>query len=554
MRKIPTTFLTILSLLSAVSVSPVAFADHADGQQPLLPAGISEEEARWADWADWDKVSTATENNAGGTSTAPQKQELIAPQTDDDAALDQSASVGNEQLAEAAGSRQEAAGSSNSEFRIPNSALNNSIPADVAKLVEAIDKDVQTESYSHQNIRYLSSFTVRQTDPAPITPQIQSVLNRIRAVRRQYFNKRLNTDANSPFEAMMSVCAFGCYASIHYPAQDVDFNTAGTLCWNYPMCETSILSVNHNPHSSSSFLSDAGSDSGSKPTFSARYPRGRIVTVALNSSGSIFPYIGYCQQEREGEFLSMLAIARVSADYKFAPRGQMDIDKLIASDSQPGDNLTIRSTDIAFSVADLTAQAMDRCNVGDMSALLTGLSYYVPRETWTNAWGETWSVLRILDHELKRSVNLADSDSTDRLYALTYALRRRLAFDDNQLEAQYAVVDEYLAKMKRFALSIQNSDGSWNGAFFTRKGKSRYPDADFAATAHFARWLTILYHSNALNDPRLTKTMEYLVTELESRLESYDPSEMSQKDVRAVAYALQAIAIYQQRWTGAVSD
>ena len=179
---------------------------------------------------------------------------------------------------------------------------------------------------------------------------------------------------------------------------------------------------------------------------------------------------------------------------------------------------------------------------------MTCLSYYVPRESWKNVWGEEWSVLRILDYELKRTVNQSDSDSTDRLYGLTYALKHRLAFDDRRLELQYAIVDEYLERMKDFALSIQNEDGSFNGAFFTRKGKSRNPDDDFAATAHFARWLTILYHSSDLDDPHLTKMIEFLVTELEQRLDTWSPSEMSQKDVRAVAYALQAIAIYQQRW------
>ena len=42
--------------------------------------------------------------------------------------------------------------------------------------------------------------------------------------------------------------------------------------------------------------------------------------------------------------------------------------------------------------------------------------------------------------------------------------------------------------------------------------------------------------------------IDFLVTELDERLEDWNPAEMSQKDVRAVAYALQAIAIYQQRW------
>lgn len=543
--------------------------------QMMLPEGISEEEARWANWADWDKVGAKPEDDTDQVL----QQDLIAPQTEYDAIEDSSHVMDqsvvpeineNPDMARQISVEPEAdpfettpdQNKDNPETQnevqddnafIDDFSLNQqdedqTPPSSDASLSDLIEKETaETKSESSQNVRYLKSFSLRQDKPAKINDRISKVVERIKVVRRQYFDKQLNTEENSPFEAMMSVCAFGCYTSIYYSPQKENFNTAGALCWNYPMCETSILAINPNQSAAESIVISK-SRTGEK-TFMARYPHGRLATVPFNGSGAIFPYIGYCQQERSGEFLSMLAIARVSVDYEFTPRMPMDLDVLIANDDDSSDSaLPVHSSGLTFTVADLVSDAMANCRGGDMSSLLTCLSYYVPRENWTNAWGEEWSVLRILDHELKRTVNLSDSDSTDRLYGLTYALRRRLAFDDKRLESQYAVVDEYLERMKDFALSIQNDDGSFNGAFFTRKGKSRNPDDDFAATAHFARWLTILYHSSALDDPKLTKMIEFLVSELEQRLEDWNPSEMSQKDVRAVAYALQAIAIYQQRW------
>ena len=555
------------------SNQPEQDSDPQPADDPMLPEGISEEEARWANWADWDKVEASPDEKTGKVL----QQDIIAPQTEYDAiedtshVMDQSAipeinenldttrqiSVEPESDPFEAMTDQNKEDPKNSDgipegndsdndspFTEQNDAQTS--PKSEASVSDLIEEET-SESKSSHNIRYLESFSLRQDAPAKINDDIAELIERIKVVRRQYFDKPLNTQDNSPFEAMMSVCAFGCYTSIYYSPQKENFNTAGALCWNYPMCETSILAINPNQQAAEN-TATSQPRTGQK-TFMARYPHGRLASVPFNNSGTVFPYIGYCQQERSGEFLSMLAIARVSVDYEFTPRMPMDIDVLIANAEDSEDApLPVHSSGLKFTVADLVSDAMSHCRGGDMSALLTCLSYYVPRENWTNAWGDEWSVLRILEHELKRKVNLSDSDSTDRLYGLTYALRRRLAFDDNRLESQYAVVDEYLERMKDFALSIQNDDGSFNGAFFTRKGKSRNPDNDFAATAHFARWLTILYHSSALDDPRLTRMIDFLVSELEERLEDWNPSEMSQKDVRAVAYAIQAIAIYQQRW------
>ena len=55
-------------------------------EQTMLPEGISEEEARWANWADWDNVGAKPDEK---TDTVIQ-QDLIAPQTDEDAIEDSS--------------------------------------------------------------------------------------------------------------------------------------------------------------------------------------------------------------------------------------------------------------------------------------------------------------------------------------------------------------------------------------------------------------------------------------------------------------------------------
>lgn len=556
--------------------NPAEKADFLD-EEPLLPEGMTEEEARWANWEDWDKV----DGNDANTQTEPETQEYIAPSTEEDALEDNSSAMAEESIPDINerldASRHQIITEPESDDIQDDSSEKTALPTEIPLNSEAIPSEnspteleaqnapsaespfsdeseisdslrtfvesqmPDSKPFSPEKINLTQRYSPQKEAPRIITDEISQLVNRIKITRRRYFEKKLYTDENSPFETLMTANAFGCYATIEHSSSKTEFNAIGALCWNYPMCETSFLAFNYSVYQ------------GRNNPFSAVYPQGRTVSVPLCSQGSIFPLTGYCQQEKTGEFLSVLAIARVGANYAFTPHNRLDIDKIIQeSESNPSaelDSALLNSSgNIRFTVADLVSDAMLNCNGGDMSALLPAMAYYAPQERWTNYWGQNWSVLRIVDNELKREVNLSDSDSTDRLYGLTYALRRRLAFKNSQLERQYIIVDEYLSRMKEFTLELQNSDGSWNGAFFTRKGKSRSEDADFAATAHFARWLMILYQSGQLDDPRLTRTMTYLVEQLDQRREAYNPSEMSQRDTRAIAYALQAIAIYQQRW------
>ncbi|MBR6435608.1 MAG: hypothetical protein IKS45_03805, partial [Thermoguttaceae bacterium] len=264
---------------------PIEQDADLEPEQTMLPEGISEEEARWANWADWDNVGVKNDNS----NVAPQQQELIAPQTEEDAFVDQSRAMDKSAVPEfnenLDASRQisaepemtdpfeQAFDQNNEDAQTPDDNQIDNVPenndfqtteppqsdnpfleSDQQKSVtDLIDgATAEPESALPQRSRFMDSFTLRQDKPAQINSRISNVIEKIKVVRRQYFDKQLNTQDNSPFEAMMSVCAFGCYTSIYYSPQKENFNTAGALCWNYPMCETSILAINQNPKASNS--------------------------------------------------------------------------------------------------------------------------------------------------------------------------------------------------------------------------------------------------------------------------------------------------------------
>ncbi len=388
------------------------------------------------------------------------------------------------------------------------------------ELLDAIDQDERVDAPFSDDAQSDSRDEPILTDPRKaneeqiiiLTPEIRTLLDRIKAVRKAYGERPVQTDNNTPYEALMSVWAFGCQANVLYMPDRVSFNAAAALCWNYPMGELPTLS---------SCELEAG-QGGRERTVRFSLP-GAEYNVTL-APRRVFPLTGYCQQERPGDLLAALAMARVPPNYQFKLEG------------------------VSCSIGDLADTESLFCVGGDMSAQLIAMAYYRPRDKWINQFGQKLDVEKIVHYEMRRRANRGSSDATERLFGLTFALRRRLAFAEIPLEKNYVLVDEYIKRFSQFALDLQNADGSWHGQYFMRKGKSVDPDADFAATGNIARWLALAVPSSRLDDPKILAAVQYLTTELEKRENQFDPAEQSQSMTKGFAYALLAIGIFQERW------
>ena len=184
----------------------------------------------------------------------------------------------------------------------------------------------------------------KASKPKPqLSPEAAAIRDQLRQVLALAQKQPFNTRQNSPTE-IASVClAFGCEAEVSLEGTDGRrVNGITCLCWNYP-CEGFELLRCRQKH--------------------------------------IAARIGYGYQEHPGEFLAMLAMARVPTDYPV--RVGKDVRKV--ADLVEGERLACRSG-------------------GDASLRLIGLCYYVADPQWQNDIGETWSIGRMLKEEVAQPV------------------------------------------------------------------------------------------------------------------------------------------------------
>ena len=250
-----------------------------------------------------------------------------------------------------------------------------------------------------------------------------------------------NTQQNSATEIMNYCLAFGCGTEVSLGGSDGQrINGITCLCWNYPCGGFDMLT---------------------------------------HSQDHIAARIGYGYQEHPGEFLAMLALSRVPAEYPVR----------VGKDTR--------------SVADVVEAEKLACRSGsDLSLDLIGLSYYVDEPEWKNDLGETWSIERIIREELGQPVVTAPEGGLNRLMGLSYAVARR-AKRGQPIDGQFERAEKYTADFQAFALQLQNADGSWGPQFLAARSMSPDAAGQLRSTGRVLEWLTIsLARQEARRRPR----------------------------------------------------
>jgi len=322
--------------------------------------------------------------------------------------------------------------------------------------------------------------------PAPLSPTTLGLRDRARRVSDLYYRQAFNTRDNTPSEIMNFCLAFGSNAEVGYqgpPAARV--NGIGCLCWNMPCAGYTLLQLDEN---------------------------------------RVMARLGYGLQEHPSQLLALLAQARVPADYE------------------------IRVGQNRRTVADLVESEELTCRPGgDLSLKLLALSHYVADgATWQDNLGQTWSVQRLLEHELERSVSQADSKATNRLMGISYAVRRRTA-RKAPLDGPYARAQKHLAECQDYALKLQNADGSWHPAFLALKGTSADVPGTIRSTGHILEWLVFSLPEERLEEPRIVKSLGYLAALLETRQAGANLASLPPRQIEGIMHAVHALRIYDQR-------
>jgi hypothetical protein len=309
--------------------------------------------------------------------------------------------------------------------------------------------------------------------------------------RRDRVRRLLAALRKQPFNAQQNTCgdvldfcrAFGCETELT-DAAGQKINGITCLCWNMPCGGYELMTI---------------------------------------SEGHLAPRVGYGYQSGPSELAAVLALSHVPADYP-ARAGK-----------------TVRT------VADLIEYEKLSCRPGlDMSLKLVALAYYVQGPSWKDSLGGEWTLQRVVAEELDRPAGtqppgtMYSWSATDRLLGLSAALER-FEGDKVPLEGDLARAKHYVDESIGYAYSAQNSDGSWG-----RPTGRDYAMA-VAYTAHMLEWLVTALPASRLEEPQITRGIDFLHTTFNSTHYQTYISTMSPREISAAMHAAYLLNVYDRR-------
>jgi len=319
-----------------------------------------------------------------------------------------------------------------------------------------------------------------QTLPVVTQQQLDQLRVDVRRTLDTYYPKTINVADRSPWSVMHTLIAYGVDTEVY--ANNKKVNAIGWLCWNQPCYGQRIF-----------------------------YTR----------NGKIRTRQGVGVEGHEGQFLSMLAQSRVKSDYPMKVGGK------------------------DFTVMDLVRHEQSSCRAGtELTFKLIGLAHYLPSDTtWENDLGESWSVERLIQEELKQSVIGAACGGTHRLMGLSYAVRKRQQRGE-PMTGQWSRAQQYVQDFHKYTFRLQNKNGSFSANWSEGRGDWGDEDRRMDTTGHTLEWMAFSLSQEQLKDPRVVQAAAFLAKLMyEHRSHEWE--------IGPRGHALHALAIYNQRMFGA---
>ncbi len=317
-----------------------------------------------------------------------------------------------------------------------------------------------------------------------LTPAQVALRDRIRrtlaALYKQPFSSRDNTAAD-----LINFCwGFGCESEVYQGDSNPQrINGITCLCWDFPCGGYQLLTV---------------------------------------EDGHIAARVGYGLQEHPSQFLAMLAMSYVPAEYP------------------------IRSGEKIRTVADLVEQEKLTCRRGtNLSLKLIGLSCYVDQPSWKNSLGESWSIEKMVQQELAQPA-VAGPLGISKLLALSCALAHREKAKQ-PMEGEFARARQFVEDFQNYAFENQNGDGSWSPVPLAGRVAQRDAVSQLLTSGQMAEWLALSLHEDRLDDPRMVQSIAYLDAMLSSQRYQWNVQSLSSRDIAAVGHAVHALMVYDQR-------
>ena len=315
---------------------------------------------------------------------------------------------------------------------------------------------------------------------ASLTPATRRLRDELRRCLMYYYERPESTSERGPWGTMHAIIGFGVDTALE--AGDSRVNAIGWLCWNRPCLGYRLFEV-----------------------------RG----------GRIHTRFGPGYQGHDGQFLKVMALARVPKDFVIQVDGQ------------------------EFTIADVVRQEQETCESGtELTFKLIGLAHYLDSDaTWRNRSGELWSIERLIREELSQPVIGAACGGTHRLTGFGYAVRKRQRRGE-PITGQWARAQKYVQDYVAYTYALQNEDGSFSTRWFEGRGNSGDIDRQLETTGHTLEWLLLSVPDDQLSDPRLIRAVEFLNALMWEHRDHDWP-------IGPKGHAIHALVLYDERVFGA---
>ena len=324
-------------------------------------------------------------------------------------------------------------------------------------------------------------FTATATPAKPaITPEMQARLDKCQRVLDNFAARPLNTGRQCSWEIMHRIVAYGIQTEVHRDGPTGPrVNAIGWILMG-----------------------------------------GRCNGVPLLQPGrdQIYLGLGPGVQGHQGQFLGMLAQSHVAPESPFELGGRQ------------------------YTIADLVEQEKRDVNSRmELTFKLIALSYYLNSDdTWTSNDGETWSISRLVQEEIRQPLQNAACGGSHRLFGLSSAFLMR-AKEGLPIDGEFKRAQTYIHDYQHYTLgTLQNPDGSFSTDWFNRPANAPDIDRKIQTTGHMLEWLVFSLSDAELHDPRITKSIDFIANTL-------DAAPDKDWSVGPLGHALHALAIYSKR-------